>query len=125
MSCMHQETTTVRWLYGEGPDDHLHHIADCVECQDTVARFERLEAAMRPVRPALSMPRRRFRFTGVTATLLAATALIGVWRFSVAESSKTSPVEPSVVDLADEDLDDDLDDIDGDLDWVVAELDLL
>ncbi|TNE86181.1 MAG: hypothetical protein EP330_23130 [Deltaproteobacteria bacterium] len=57
MSCEHAETTTLLWLYGEGPEDHAAHVAECAECTevsalhaDVVAVLPEVEAV--PVRPA-------------------------------------------------------------------------
>jgi hypothetical protein len=124
MTCPHRETTTVQWLYGEAPDEHVHHVAGCVECQEVADRFERVEAAVAGVRPALARRRIRPRWPGIAVTLLAASALLGVWRFA-AEQMPSTERDGTMVDLVDESFDDDLEDLEDDLAWLSIELDVL
>ena len=125
MSCPHTETTTVRWAYGDGPEEHVHHIVECAACQAVVARLEAVEAATAHVRPALPRPRLRLRFAGVAGMLLAATALLSVWRFSADDEPIMLIQSDEGFDLLDDPMDDDLAAIEDDLDWLDTEFDLL
>jgi hypothetical protein len=46
--CPHATTTTLLWLYGEAPEDHLHHVAACPACAAVVAEHEAVLAAAVP-----------------------------------------------------------------------------
>ncbi len=56
MSCRHTETTTTLWLYGEGPEDHDQHVADCEDCQAAVAEHESVAGDIADILPALRRP---------------------------------------------------------------------
>ena len=51
--CAHAETTTLLWLYGEGPEEHVHHMADCAVCQEVAETHAAVASAVGPVREAL------------------------------------------------------------------------
>jgi len=52
-SCPHAESTTLLWLYGEGPEEHVHHVADCAECARIAATHADVMATVAPVADAL------------------------------------------------------------------------
>ncbi|MBT3218292.1 MAG: hypothetical protein HN348_04320 [Proteobacteria bacterium] len=101
MSCQHAKTTTLLWLYGEGPEDHVSHIAQCDECQAVTEEHSELMATIGPVIPALRraepMRRRRWWIGGTVVALAAAAALM--LRFVVVSPT----VEPEVVATNDTD----------------------
>lgn len=84
MSCPHAQSTTVAWLYGEGPEAHGAHVASCADCTDVLVEHESVLAAVAPVARQLSAeppraPARR-SVLGWSAALglLAAAALLFV-----------------------------------------------
>jgi hypothetical protein len=40
MTCPHAESTTLLWIYGEGPEDHTDHVAQCADCQSVLDTHE-------------------------------------------------------------------------------------
>jgi len=56
MTCEHAETTTIAWLYGEGPEDHLHHVATCEACQRVLRTHSEVMQAVGPVLDQLATP---------------------------------------------------------------------
>ena len=80
MSCQHAKTTTLLWLYGEGPEDHVSHIAECEECQAVTEEHSDLMVTIGPVIPALRraepMRRRRWWVAAGLVALAAAAALM-------------------------------------------------
>ena len=126
MSCPHAQTTTLSWLYGDGPEEHLHHVAACAHCQTVAA--EHADALGQLVEPAAA-PRRR----GWAAPLLlggsllaAAAALLFVANpppqldGAVALQDSGVPVRHAMASLKD-DLDRDPDSLDAQLAWLSVE----
>jgi hypothetical protein len=86
MSCEHANSTTLQWLYDDGPEEHAMHIATCAECSTVVEEHADVAAAVGPVASAIATSPRRakpkakrrpMRWAGA-AVLLAATVLIAV-----------------------------------------------
>ncbi|MFT7518048.1 MAG: hypothetical protein ACI9MC_000172 [Kiritimatiellia bacterium] len=49
MTCHHAETTTIAWLYGEGPKEHVHHVAMCETCQEVARMHSEVMSTIGPV----------------------------------------------------------------------------
>ena len=47
--CPHAQTTTVAWLYGEAPEEHALHVADCPVCTKTLESHELVLGALAPL----------------------------------------------------------------------------
>jgi hypothetical protein len=100
MSCIHAETTTLLWAYGEGPENHTDHIAMCAACREVIAMHESVGsevAALLPVlrhphdetRSAPAVPRANWvRWAAVVGALAAGLA------FVVGSLGVDEPVEP-------------------------------
>jgi hypothetical protein len=50
MTCPHTETTTIAWIYGEGPEDHEMHVAQCMPCQEALAIHEEVQFTLSGLR---------------------------------------------------------------------------
>jgi hypothetical protein len=133
MSCPNAETT-VAWVYGEAPEEHLHHVVACAECAAIVAEHERVMAAVSGVAPALrKAPARRAAWWALGGLALAAAALLSasVWQAprTVADTDgpdlalAADPITP--VTFPGDDVDAALDDLEADLDVLAADLDAL
>ena len=127
MSCPHRETTTVAWIYGEGPEEHLHHVVGCADCQVVLQEHERVGSALAAVRPALkaNKPSRRRRWVWATSALLAAAAALLIVHGS---SPAPSGVAPEGSDWVGDDPFDDgtgaeLDAVETEIDDVQSEID--
>ncbi len=127
MSCSHA-VTTVAWLYGEAPEEHLHHVAVCAECQAVADAHERVAYAVSGVAPALrtarTAPRRGWWVAGGLAA--AAAALLVAWSGpprGVADTDPDGQAAAPYAAFADEEVDVALDDLEADLDAFTAELD--
>lgn len=48
-TCPLAETTTIAWLYGEGPENHVHHVASCEDCTAVAAEHAEVMASVGPV----------------------------------------------------------------------------
>jgi len=149
MSCPHAPTTTVAWCYGEGPDDHALHVADCAECQQVVADHELVSGAAAGLVPALidadgdaaepePEPERADRATWVpwaAAGALAAAVLVavGLGGLPGAESTPSPATQVAVAPAVDTQLREpgvpgdppSFDDVDARLDALELELDAL
>ncbi|MBX2797108.1 MAG: hypothetical protein KTR31_05555 [Myxococcales bacterium] len=87
MGCERATSDTLLWVYGEGSDDVIEHIASCAECQAVVDEHAYVVSALGPalagtapatLEPATT-PRPRRRWGAVVAPLsLAAVALLAV-----------------------------------------------
>lgn len=118
MSCTHASTTTLLWVYGEGPEGHLEHISGCAACQAVVESEERVSHAIGPVVGALQVPpvRSRPRWAGwVGVMAIAAAALL--WVFTGEAERVDVPVATQAVVEVEPpaDLDDQLAELDADL----------
>jgi hypothetical protein len=91
-TCPLAHTTTVAWLYGEGPEDHLHHVAACEDCAAVAAEHADTLATVGPVLDALRVPQvgapadpvpaaanRPWLLSAVLAVAVAAVALLLWW----------------------------------------------
>lgn len=132
MSCPNAETT-VAWVYGEAPEEHLHHVVACAECAAIVAEHERVMAAVSGVAPALGKaPAKRAGWWAVGGLALAAAALlsVSVWQAPRTVADTDGPdlalaAEPAPALSFDDDVDAALDDLEADLDVLAADLDAL
>jgi hypothetical protein len=72
--------TTLLWLFGEGPEDHIDHVVACAHCQQTVRVHEETLGAMAEAgapEPHVAEPTARTPMRLILAgTLLAAAALL-------------------------------------------------
>lgn len=120
MTCPHAATTTLSWMYDEQPEDHLHHVVGCADCQGVLDTHESVLAAVSPIAPSLTSVPRRSRWPLVAAVALAAAA------FVVAALPDPPEEAPAVVTTPfDGQLDLELDDLDHALDTLAADLTLL
>ena len=46
MSCPHEQTTTLLWIYGEADDAHASHVAQCAICQQVLREHEHVHLAL-------------------------------------------------------------------------------
>ena len=53
MSCPDAETTTMLWVYGEGPEDHASHVAGCADCRSVVAEHEAVAGDIAGILPVI------------------------------------------------------------------------
>ncbi|MBW1877041.1 MAG: hypothetical protein JRI25_00870 [Deltaproteobacteria bacterium] len=147
MSCEHAKSTTLLWLYGEGDEAHLHHVAACAECQAVVAEHEAVAGLVGPIAadlavseamPADPIPANRvpWRWMAVAAAVAASILVMGHLApapggldrtgdtaVAVLEAPLASPM--AVDGLFTAALDADLDALDADLDWMAADLETL
>jgi len=129
MSCPHATTTTLLWLYGEGDEDHLDHVAECAECQLVVAEHAEVASALGPVLPALATPPpvptgRTWWLAPIGVVALAAATLLAVRALpppvpSTADTD-VAVVAPSAV--LDDDLDEALEGLERDLSLLEQDL---
>jgi len=49
MTCEHAETTVLLYLFGEAPDGFEEHLADCDDCQESLAEHAATVRAVEPV----------------------------------------------------------------------------
>lgn len=146
-SCPHVETTTLQWLWGEGPEDHVHHVARCGECQRVIEEHEGVLGAVsvaatptRAVSEELEQARQpggRRRGLMLASALALAAALVLFVRppADTSHPGKTGPVDTGVIEvlpdpkalldaspLFADSLDQDLAALDIELSWMAAEL---
>ncbi len=143
-SCPHAQTTTLQWIWGEGPEDHLRHLASCAECQQVLEDHERVLAAVAGVSeledsgvagPTLGAARRvgpQRRAVLIASAVALAAAVLLVFR----PPDVVGPEEPLAPDtgtgvpitaldgegLFADSLDDDLASLDLALSWMAVEL---
>lgn len=115
MTCPHAATTTVRWIYGEADEAHLHHVAACAECQEVLAEHEAVSEALVPARRSVAWPFAR----PVAWGLALAAAVLLAFRALVPEPAPDPA--PIFVDR----LDAELDALDAELDALAADFDSL
>jgi hypothetical protein len=146
MTCEHSETTTVAWLYGEAPEEHLHHVVGCAACQSVVEEHEAVGAALAEVLPALrsrpvlrSAPapearvqRPSFRGAWLLGALAVAAGALFALRFALPpppageEPRRTSPEVAQVATGSfRDDVDRDLEVLEADLDAFADDLESL
>jgi hypothetical protein len=53
MNCPHAQTTTLLWLYGDGPESHETHLMHCEACQGVCAEHGNVMDAVHSVLPAI------------------------------------------------------------------------
>ena len=109
-TCSHADTTTNSWLYGEGPEDHVHHVAACAACTAVAAEHAEVMAAVGPALGGLQeatvpavvaadavAPRAANRpwLLGALLVAAAAVALLLVW--PAADPPVVPPDAPDVV----------------------------
>ena len=56
MKCPHAETTTLLWIYGEGPEGHEAHVANCADCQAVLAMHEDVQFHVAAIEDRVQMP---------------------------------------------------------------------
>ena len=112
MSCP-QEGATLAWMYGEGDDAQVHHVAGCAECTATLTAHEAVLGLVRPIAPALVRAPRRARWPFVVAAVAVAASALVAWRVGAPE-----PPPPSEIAL-----DDQLSGLDAELSTLADDLD--
>jgi hypothetical protein len=148
MSCEHANSTTLLWLYGEGDEEHLHHVAACPECQAVVAEHEAVGGVVGPIAaelgvadaaPSDPVPANRVPWRWMAAAAAVAASILVLWHLApvpgvldrtgdTAVAALDRPVDaPTAVDVSifTAELDADLDALDADLDWFAADLETL
>lgn len=110
MSCPHETTTTVAFLYGEAPDAHALHVAGCAPCTAVVAEHEQVANVLGPALSALrapGMPRAsRSRAPWITGAVLAlAAAVLVLFRTVTVPAPVPPPFAPDGFDVAIDALD--------------------
>ena len=53
MKCPHAETTTLLWIYGEGPEGHEAHVANCAICQEVLKTHETVQFHLSEMEPSV------------------------------------------------------------------------
>jgi hypothetical protein len=131
MSCQHTQTTTLLWLYGEGPQDHAAHVAGCASCQAVVRDHEQVASALGPALASVSAPprssgRRRppWAAGAVVAGLVALAAGLLLWA-RPPEATPPAPVRVVVTSPSSDPLDMALDDLDLELERLSLDLETL
>lgn len=121
MSCPHATTTTVLWAWGEGPEEHLHHVVGCPDCQ---AVLEDASEVAPWIGELPAAPRRRWPLVLAGVIALAASVLA-----FLAVEAPVAPVEPvaaaPIPVLFEGDLDAELDRLDLALDALEHDLSTL
>ena len=56
MKCPHAETTTLLWIYGEGPEGHEAHVANCPDCQAVLKAHETVLFHVAEMEQPLALP---------------------------------------------------------------------
>lgn len=142
MSCVHTETTTLLWLYGELDGDteaHALHVAGCGDCSAAVELHSDVVAVVAPVLPSVSgaTPVRAANNTRWFALAATAAALVFVTLAALPRSAPvTVPQVPTPALAAAsgpvlgarasiDEFDPDFQDLDQRLDALEADLDLL
>ncbi len=129
MSCP-ENPVTLLWLYGEGPDEHAAHVAECAHCASVVEAHEEVMAVVVPVLSGAvaqdrSPARRRWPVFGALVLLAAGLALTLMPR--PVSTTTTAPEVLVVLDaspssLWSDDFTDDLSDLELAVDVLAAEL---
>jgi hypothetical protein len=134
MNCPHETTTTLSWLYGDGPEEHIHHIAACPVCTAVVDEHAEVLTHVSRHAPSClqtkqpSAPPPRVRWTtrvGVVATV--GMALAAAWLFAVKAPPAPSALEaPTAVyefaSFDDDTIDQGLDDLEEEISLLREEL---
>lgn len=111
MSCPHEQTTTLLWIYGEADDAHASHVAQCAICQQVLREHEHVHLALAEqdrvvsnnpvsVAPVIPPPANTGRFgffLGVVGLCAAAAAVLLTWVNPV-EFDGTVPIQVSPVE---------------------------
>ena len=101
MSCVHAESTTILWAYGEADETHLSHVQECAECQAVVAIHAEVGTALGPAMASVALaPRPRIRrgWLGGAVALGLAAAAGWVW---MARAPLPPPMgEPDIAAIA-------------------------
>lgn len=122
MGCTHEEAT-LAWLYGEGEEGALAHVAGCEACQALVEAHEAVLAAVYVAQPRKARVMRPRVGRWAVGLLLAAVALLGVGLWLGGPREVVPASEPLLAELAPrgeldarlDDLDDAMDDLFDDL----------
>ncbi len=141
MSCPHATTTTIAWMYGEGPESHDLHVAECDDCAAVLDEHVDVLSAVGDDLPALRQHGAvdqeftrpspvRWVASAALLTAAAAVALFAVWPTQqVTPAPAASPVPlaelasaPLPEALFEDDLDRRIDDLDADLDYLSLNL---
>lgn len=142
MSCVHTETTTLLWLYGElegDTDAHALHVAGCGDCSAAVKLHSDVVAVVAPVLPSVSgaRPVHAANNTRWFALVAMAAGLMFVVSTALPRSApETIPQTPAPALVATsgpvlgarasiDEFDPDFRDLDQRLDALEADLDLL
>ena len=146
MSCPHATTDTLLWLYGEGDEAHVHHVASCEECQAVVAEHEAVAGLVGPIAadlagpeatPAEPTPANRVPWQWMAVAAAVAASILMTWQFApgprdlerdtaVAALEAPPATSPMTVDgMFTVEMDVEMDALDAELDWMAAELETL
>jgi len=148
MSCEHAKGATLLWLYGEGDEAHVHHVATCAECQALVAEHEAVAGLVGPVGAALAEPEgmpaepnpaNRMPWQWMAAAAAVAASVLMTWQFApgptTADGTRdtavaalevpATPTTAAVDGLFATEMDAELDALDADLDWMAVGLETL
>lgn len=143
MSCVHAETTTLLWLYGEletHADAHAEHIASCEACSAAVELHSDLLHALSPALPAMSAtpaaaaaarPANNLRWFALLALAAGLVVMVLTGTPSEAPSAPPAPALAAATGpvlgahVSVDEFDPDFRDLDERLDALEADLDLL
>lgn len=121
MSCIHAETTTLLWLYGEADEAHASHVAECDECGLIAAMHADVAVASQdlsaPDPTELPAPA-----NGASWTWISAIAVAAAVSFALLSGTPTTPVDTGTR-LASIPIEVPLDDLALEFDVLDAELD--
>lgn len=129
MSCPHATTTTILWVNGDGPEEHLHHVVACDACQAVLEDASEVAPFVRML-PAAVVRRRRWPAV-LAGTLALAAAVLLFARVEaptpavVVDTAVARVVAPAVVTPLDSEVDARLDDLDLALDALEHDLSTL
>lgn len=127
MTCPHATTTTLLWVYGEGPASHLHHVVGCPECQAVLDAASEV-APVSALLPAAPSRRRRWPvFAAGLAFAAAAVLMLAAVEQNAPEPSRPADLDDGAAALTpfDSGLDGRLDDLDLALDQLEHDLSTL
>ena len=154
MSCPHEQTTTILWIYGEADDAHASHVASCTVCQKVLQEHEQVHSLVSGediARPSTSISEApvipepantgRFGFIfGVVGMCAAVAAVLLTWVNPVDFGASAPNEMPSIqsqdniamtqdeywdFDGFGDELDDPFGDLEDDLAWLEEDLSTL
>ena len=103
-SCPHADSTTIAWIYGEGPEDHALHVSACAVCSAVLEEHERVVAAVVGTEPMSTAQADSASVTPANNTVwylaagVAAAMLVGLflmWSPDTSEPVAVETPEPS------------------------------